>query len=344
MRGNTHRLTLIAILIPFAGCAPVLDSSNDPANPTAITDSTGSPVAAERTSTIKTASVSPRPLASVSPNFLQTAGSLEALDASDKSLSATGTLPFVRSKPVSVDPFPIVLNHSVEAYVDQYLAQPEALERSFKRSSPYMAEMVSLFRDRGLPEDLVYLTFAESAFSKDGAGPWQLTRETARRFGLVVNNWVDERRDPVKSTRAAADYLSTLHQKTGDDWRMTLIAWNNGENGVNRYMDWSGSSYDRLLARLPYRTRALMNRFMAVAFIAKRHHEFGIDASDTARPPSYRVMGVRGGTALEDIAEKVHTSLAVLRGLNPGLLRGRTPPSPFSYPVRVPQEPLRASL
>jgi membrane-bound lytic murein transglycosylase D len=256
----------------------------------------------------------------------------------------SGELPFVRSTPLGVEPFPIVLNKSVQVYVDRYLSSPKGLEGSFKRSSPYMPEMVSLLRDRGLPPDLVYLTFAESEFSKDGAGPWQLSRETARRFGLAVNNWVDERRDPVKSTRAAADYLSSLHEQTGDDWPMTLVAWNNGESGVNRYINQESSSYERLLAALPYRTRALLNRFMAVAFIAKSHRQFGFTTADPQGTAPYRTVGVPGGTPLKLVAAKTHTSLATLRGLNPGLLRGCTPPSAYSYPVRIPQGPLQTSL
>ncbi|HZP46070.1 MAG TPA: lytic transglycosylase domain-containing protein [Candidatus Binataceae bacterium] len=297
-----------------------MDVSNDAANPIAITGA--APPAAD-----KPVVASPVQLASTPP--------IQAFP-SDDSL-------FVRSNPVGVAPFPIELNHAVKTYVDQYLSSPEGLERSFRRSSPYMPEMVSVLREHGLPSDLVYLTFAESGFSDDGAGPWQLSRGTARRYGLVVNNWVDERRDPVKSTRAAAAYLTDLHAETGNDWRMTLVAWNNGENGVNRYLNWSDSPYDRLLAQLPYRTRSLLNRFMAVAFIAHQHRELGVKA-DTNTAPTYKILPVRGGTPLKLIAQKVHASLALLRELNPGLIRGCTPPTEFSYPVRVPQGLLETSL
>ena len=83
--------------------------------------------------------------------------------------------------------------------------------------------MTQVLGQYGVPSDLVYLAFAESSFSKGGAGPWQLTKATARRFGLRVNDFVDERRDPLMSNRAAAEYLAQLHHQMGD-WRLTVCA------------------------------------------------------------------------------------------------------------------------
>ena len=103
---------------------------------------------------------------------------------------------------------------------------------------------------RVCPADLIYLSFAESAFSNDGDGPWQLSKETARRFGLVINEWIDERRDPIKSTRAAAEYLAMLHDEAGADWRMTLVAWNNGDARLNHYLQMRAASYQRLMATI----------------------------------------------------------------------------------------------
>jgi len=251
----------------------------------------------------------------------------------------TGQLPFVRSDAKGVDPFPLVLNRTVQSYVNAYLSQPEGLRRSVQRSSPFYNEMVSLLQERGLPSELVYLSYAESGFSYDGAGPWQLSKQTARRYGLRVNQWVDERRDPIKSTRAAADYLTELHDQTGSDWRMTLVAWNNGENGVDRYMHLRDASYDRLMTRLPWRTRSLLNRFMAVALIARHHNrEFAMPAGSAAPTPQYRTFVARGGTSFRTIAEQQHTSVETLGRLNPALFRQCVPPDTAAYPVRLPLE------
>ena len=248
-------------------------------------------------------------------------------------------LPFVRNEARGVDPFPLVLNRTVQGYVDAYLNQPEGLKRSVRRSSAYIPEMVAVLQERGLPHDLVYLSYAESGFSYRGAGPWQLSKPTARRYGLRVNQWMDERRDPIKSTRAAADYLTELHEQTGSDWRMTLVAWNNGENGVDRYMRLRDVSYDRLMLRLPRRTRSLMNRFMAVALIARDHRrEFGLPAGDGARSPQYRTVVARGGTTFKALAQREHTSIQAIGQLNPALFRQCVPPGAAAYPVRLPLE------
>jgi peptidoglycan lytic transglycosylase D len=252
--------------------------------------------------------------------------------------------PFVRSKPQAVPPFPIVLNRAVKAYVDEYLAQPAGLRQSFRRSQPYMAEMMLVLQSEDLPQDLVYLPFAESGFSKNGAGPWQLSKSTAREYGLTINHWVDERRDPIKSTIAAAEYLDTLYDKMGDDWHMTLVAWNNGDSAVGRYLGLEDASYERLMRHLPWRTRSLMNRFMAVAVIAHHAREYGMDEVGYQESPEYQIVTVRGGTTLDQIARQADTSVGVLRTMNPALLRDRIPPRVRAYPVRIPDGQLESNL
>ncbi len=221
---------------------------------------------------------------------------------------AAAEMPFVRSQPKSVAPFPLVLNRAVQQYVNQYASQPQGLKQSFRRSEPYMADMVHELENEGLPPDLIYLAFAESGFSPQGDGPWQLEKATAQRFGLMVNQWVDERRDPVKSTRAAAEYLATLHDASGADWRMTLVAWNNGDRSIDRYSRLRNASYDRLLSKLPNHTRSLLNRFMAVALIARHASDYGLDDVTFNQPPHYRVFKVKGGTQLSYVAQQTNVT------------------------------------
>ncbi|MGH8012620.1 MAG: lytic transglycosylase domain-containing protein [Candidatus Binataceae bacterium] len=260
------------------------------------------------------------------------------------SASQSQRLGFVTGVPKPVAPFPLVLNAWVRQYVNAFVAEPAGLKRSFRRSQPYLGQMAAVLENAGLPRDLVYLAFAESGFSHVGAGPWQLSRATARRYGLMINHWVDERRDPIRSTRAAAEYLATLHDESGDDWRMTLIAWNNGDTAIGRFMSLEGASYARLMARLPRRTRALMNRFMAVALIARNARQYGLEPVSYNEPVQYHQEAIWGGTRLRTVARREHTTVAMLRELNPALLHDRVPPEVASYEIRIPDAELEAQL
>jgi membrane-bound lytic murein transglycosylase D len=313
---------IAAILaLTLGGCAPSADVQSDPA--TLITVS-----------------------GQADASNLTGADAAQLPDARDTLMAGASyeMMPFVRSQPKSVPPFPLVLNRTVQQYVNQYAAQPQGLKRSFRRSQPYMPEMVRVMENAGLPPDLVYLAFAESGFSAAGDGPWQLEKDTARRFGLVVNDWIDERRDPLKSTRAAAEYLATLHDATGSDWRMTLVAWNNGDGTIDHYSRLRSASYDRLMRKLPQRTRCLMNRFMAVALIARHASDYGLDDVNFAEPPHYKILRVKGGTLLSHISEMTNVTVDAIRQANPAILRDRVPADIDSYDIRVPDGELQAQL
>ena len=234
--------------------------------------------------------------------------------------------------------FPLVMDGGVRRYVMAYLDHFAGLRESAGRSLPFIPEMAALFRARGLPGDFVYLAFAESAFTRVGAGPWQFTRTTAERFGLNMNEYVDERRDPIKSTRAAADYLAALYSQVGD-WRLAIVGWNTGEGAVADMMERRGSRFDRLVARLPHRTRALLNRFMAVAFIARHVSGLGFQQLDVNVQKPYSRIVVAGGTSLFQVAATNHTDVETLRWLNPALLQDMVPPYSTSYELLVPQSP-----
>jgi membrane-bound lytic murein transglycosylase D len=242
---------------------------------------------------------------------------------------------YVLPLPQPVPPFPILLNRSVRRYVSDFMTSPYHLQDTFDRSHPYLQDMVRVLRSYGLPDDLVYLAFAESEFSKQGQGPWQFTYETAKRFGLRIDDYVDERRDPVMSTKAAAEYLATLHDQAGD-WPMTLVAWNNGDSAINRYWSLRGRDMERFGSRLPRRTRGLMGRFMAVAYIAHHADSYGLTPVKLDDPPAYQMLPVTGGTPLSRVALNHGTTLEHLRELNPGLLRDIVPPDQHAYNVRIP--------
>lgn len=315
---SAYALIAALLALTLFGCAPSADVQSDPNAEITVSGQAGAanlPAAGER-----------GPIAS----------SHEVLAATE--------MPFVRSQPKAVAPFPLILNRTVQQYVNQYVSQPQGLKQSFRRSQPYMADMVRELENDGLPRDLIYLAFAESGFSPKGDGPWQLQKTTARRFGLIINQWVDERRDPLMSTRAAAEYLATLHDASGSDWRMTLVAWNNGDSSIDRYSRLRGASYERLMAKLPHHTRSLMNRFMAVALIARHASDYGLDDVSFNQPPHYRVLKIKGGTLLSYVAKVTNVTLEAIRHANPALLRDRAPANLETYDIRVPDGELQAQL
>jgi membrane-bound lytic murein transglycosylase D len=244
--------------------------------------------------------------------------------------------PFVVGQPTPVPPFPILLNRLVQEYVDDYLNQPASWDAGVERSRPFFLEMTQALRAKGVPDDMLYLSFAESDFSERGKGPWQFNKETAQRYGLRVDRWVDERRDPVLSTKAAAEYLSDLHDEAGRDWRVAVVGWNGGDLAINRFWLLRGENFNRFMDLLPGQTRALMGRFMAFAFMAHNSTRYGLAHLDYDASPAYHEVPVRGGTMLSKVAGFYHTTVAKLHDLNPALLRDRIPPDAHSYKVRVP--------
>ncbi len=252
----------------------------------------------------------------------------------DAAVALAEGIPYVRSEPHKVPPFPLVLNQTVQRYVDSFAEHNAGIKESFRRSRPYLPTMIKVMENHDLPPELVYLSFAESSFSSKGAGPWQLSIATARRFNLRVNRYLDERRDPIKSTRAAAQYLATLHDEVGD-WRVALVGWNRGETAMNDYFSLRGVDYSRLTSHLPYNTRSLLNRFMAVAIIANQPERYGLEPVNYTEPESFRVLKIKGGTTLSEVARLTGVSVSVLRDYNPAILHDRVPPGP-DYELRLP--------
>lgn len=335
MTGNLAKILLVVPLaLAVAGCAQSMDAQSDPANQITISGLPSAELPAPpKDSSRKTSDPS---------NLVLAVNNIDPIV--QPYATQVGGLPFVRSQPKGVVPFPIELSGAVKHYVDAYAAQPQGLQESFRRSRPYMAEMAQVMRDEGLPNDLIYLSFAESAFSDDGDGPWQLSKDTAERFGLVINDWIDERRDPIKSTRAAAEYLALLHDEAGADWRMALVAWNNGDARLTQYLRMRESGYQHLAAKLPERTRALINRFMAVDEIARNAGQYGLEAVNFYEQPHYKLIEVKGGALLSRIAVKMHTSVEAVREANPALLKDRIPPELPSYQIRIPDAELASAL
>jgi len=200
-----------------------------------------------------------------------------------------------------------------------------------------MPEMAKTLRSQGVPEDMVYLAFAESEFSNRGkGGPWQFSKGTAERYGLRINRWIDERRDPILSTRAAGAYLSDLHAAAGRDWRVAIVGWNRGDLAIDRFWVFRGQNFEKLMDLLPGQTRLLLSRFMAMAFIAHNQSRYGIRTARADGPRSYEEVVVHGGSSFKQIAGSFHTTTGKLHDLNPAILHDRVPPYASAYKIRIP--------
>jgi membrane-bound lytic murein transglycosylase D len=243
---------------------------------------------------------------------------------------------------------PMQSNGSVERFVQLFRdKQPDRMALYLKRSGRYEGMIRQKLKARGMPEDLVYLSMIESGFlpsarSRAGAvGLWQLMGEIARDYGLRVDRYVDERRDPEKSTDAALRYLEDLHKHFGS-WTLAAAAYNSGENRVARVMrEETGSekgdegAFWRIRYRLPADTREYVPLIQAAALVGKEPHKYGLGDVERWLPTATDTVQVPGGVELGVVATAAGVSETTVQKLNPHLIRGMTPPG-SSYAVRIP--------
>jgi membrane-bound lytic murein transglycosylase D len=202
-------------------------------------------------------------------------------------------------------------------------------------------------RERGMPEDLLYLTMIESgldpnAYSKaDAAGLWQFIEETGERYGLEVSTYIDDRRDPIKATGAALTYLQEMHGRF-DSWYLSAAGYNTGENRVGRLMrEITGSEkgtdegYWSIWERLPSETRDYVPLMLAMGHIAKEPAKYGFHDLEYEQPLQFEEVIVPGGTSLADVARTAGVSSEVMYDLNPHFVKKQTPPD-REMAVRVP--------
>lgn len=247
-------------------------------------------------------------------------------------------------------------NHErVQFYLDFF--QGPARDRMaiwLQRLPRYDAMIRSAFAAESLPGDLEYLALIESGFSNSATsraravGMWQFMKGTGRMYGLRIDKWVDERRDPIKATPAAARYLKDLQERFGSLY-LAAAAYNAGggrvSRGLARLEDDDGaddeaasdSTFFRLYDTryLRRETRDYVPKLIAAALIAKEPERYGFTAVSPAAPFAYDSIVVPDATGLDVIAHLADTSIQAIRELNPQYLRMATPPDDPSV-VRVP--------
>ena len=244
---------------------------------------------------------------------------------------------------------PLEVNPRVERWMEAFQTHRKAEFEVLLRRRDLYSEMIrTKLREREMPQELVYIPMIESGLSPfavshvSAVGLWQLMSPTALQYGLRVDEYVDERRDPVRATDAALDYLSWLHDRFGGSWYLAAAAFNAGPGRVERILNLhaegrSGDEdiYWEVLEHLPRETREYVPKMIAVTLLANDADALGFDAPDV-KPYRYDNVFVPGGTTLSGIAAALGVERSVIRALNPHLTRGVTPPDEI-YDVRVPE-------
>jgi membrane-bound lytic murein transglycosylase D len=240
---------------------------------------------------------------------------------------------------------PLTVNDPVLAYLN-YFKTPRGsaiVETGLRREGRYHEMVRRVLKEEGMPQDLIYLAQAESAFqpqavSKAGArGMWQFMSFAGRKYGLQKTWWVDERQDPEKATRAAARDLRDLYGQFGD-WYLAMAAYNSGAGAVQHAIERTGyADFWELYHRnvLPKETQNYVPIILALALISKDPARYGIEFEPE---PALKADAVKPGQAIDLrlVAETIDTDLESLRSLNPELLRLVTPPDP-EFVLRLPE-------
>lgn len=241
----------------------------------------------------------------------------------------------------------IDMNDRVLKWMRRFLTTDRTTFEVFlSRGGAFSDLILDKLHERGMPDEVLYLAMIESGFSTratsqvGAGGVWQFMSPTAKQYGLRVDRWVDERRDPVKATDAALDYLQWLYERY-DSWYLAAAAYNAGygrvDRIVKRYADGKKGDEDiywEIIEHLPRETRDYVPKMLAATALAQEAERYGFEV----RPHEayeYERVWVPGGTSLASVAKEVGIQVALLKELNPHLIRSVTPPG-TSYGLRVP--------
>lgn len=271
---------------------------------------------------------------------------LETTDAIHDTLSgqSTNTAP-------SYEPIPLEMNPRVEKWMRYYQgAGRKTFETWLNRGEAIKDLITAALLEEGLPPELYFMSLIESGFNyharspKRATGPWQFVAGTAKMYGLQVNDWIDERRDPVKSTKAAAAYVRDLKNQFGD-WYLALAAYNAGPGTIFRAIKkvksrdyWTLSKY-RFIRR---ETKDYIPKLIAAITLGSQPEKYGFNMDgDTKHYPSATIR-IERPVKLEQVAQALELPFTLLKQWNPELIRHITPPPKWipeeGYALRLAQD------
>ncbi|MHB8370209.1 MAG: lytic transglycosylase domain-containing protein [Leptospirales bacterium] len=234
---------------------------------------------------------------------------------------------------------------SIQLYIDffQY-AEHRQFKKWLERSREFLPSIRETFREAGLPEDLAYLSLIESGFSSrayshsGAAGLWQFMRGTGVKYGLRVNWWIDQRRDPVLATRSAVLYLKDLHEEF-NSWALALAAYNAGEGRVANAVARTGTkNYWKIRQTRAFsrETRNYVPKFIAAMMIAKNPEKYGFTDLDYHSPVLLRQEVLHHSVEIRRLSQAMNMSVPEFLAYNPQFIRWATPPRLKDVSVNVP--------
>ena len=242
---------------------------------------------------------------------------------------------------------PLTVNNKVEYFIRYFQTSGrKVFAKWLSRSERYIPMMKQILNKEGLPEDLVYLAMIESGFSPhaysvaSAVGPWQFISGTGKRYSLRIDPWIDERRDPIKSTVAAAMYLKELYSLFNKDWYLAAAGYNAGENKILRAMDMYNSRDFWQLTQGTYlkrETKDYVPKLLAAAIIAKDPARYGFADVAYLPPIDFDTVVIPSRTDLALVAGLTGVPLQNIRELNPALRQSCTPPNYPGYELKLPK-------
>jgi membrane-bound lytic murein transglycosylase D len=237
---------------------------------------------------------------------------------------------------------PVILNERVKNCILYYqTVARDAFQRYLSRSTIYASMIDSIFIGMGIPTDMKYLALVESGFNPKAyswaraMGLWQFIASTGRMYKLNRSWWYDERRDPIKSTIAAANFLNDLYQEFGS-WELAMAAYNGGPGRVRKTIR-NQKTTDFWKMKLRKQTMDYVPFFMAATIICKNPEKFGFDEIEYLPEWEFDLVNINKCLDLKTIGKEIGCSVDDLKNLNPELLRQFTPPNMQPYPLRIPK-------
>lgn len=246
-----------------------------------------------------------------------------------------------------ISDIPLALNSKVEYFLYYFQTRgKQSFSHWLSRSSRYIPMMKEILKREGMPEDLVYVAMIESGFHlqarswANAVGPWQFISETGRRYSLRIDQWIDERKDPVKATTAAALYMKELYSMFKGDWYLAAAGYNAGENKILRAINMYNTSDFWELSQGSYlkrETKEYVPKLLAAAIIAKDPARYGFSDVAYLPPIEFDTVTLPSRTNLDLAAKLSGTTYETIKELNPDLRHWCTPPNYPDYQLKIPK-------